>query len=429
VKVMPALAQSEFVATRPAPHLLPVVAAGAFVFVVLFFLNTFVTSAPAEAQARAYFSAKEIEDGLRFAFERKLIFWSATAASLTLWTVVVLAGWGRQLADLAGRLTGGRWLLTVLGVGAACFLAQAVLALPFGLLGLEENRAWGMTNRSVGDWLSDFGKGLAVTAITGTVLLVGFYLLIRYFPRWWWFLATAVGLLLGFAYAYLMPILIDPLFHHFHPLEDAGLRAKVQALAARAGVPVSDVLVMDASRTGRHTNAYFTGFGPTRRIVLYDTLLKNHSPREIESILGHEIGHWQHNHIVKGILLAAAGACLGLFLLAQILRWAVRRKPFFLLAPADPAGLPLILLLLEVGSWLALPVQNAVSRHFERQADRAALQLADHPDAFIAAEKRMAQENIGNVAPNPVSVWLFATHPPVLERIEMAEEWKRTHSK
>jgi STE24 endopeptidase len=413
---------------RRTPHFLSTVVAAAAVFIALFVVTTFVPSPATQAEAQDYgFSPEEIEDGLRYSLERKLIFWASAGTSLLFWTVVVLAGWSRKVADLCGLVTGGRWLLTVLLMGAICFAAQVVLALPFGLVGLEVQRSWGMTSRPISDWLADLTKGLAVSAVIGAPLLVGFYLLLRLFPKSWWLVATAAGIPLAMGYALVMPVLIDPLFHSFHPLKDAALREKVQVMAARAGVPVDEVLVVDASRKSRHTNAYFTGFGPTRRIVLYDTLLKNHAPAEIESILGHEIGHWQHSHIVKGILLASVGACLGFFVLALILRWAVGRKPFLLLQPADPAGWPLILLLMQVGTWLAMPVQNAISRHFERQADQAALELAGQPHAFKAAEFRLARDNIGNVAPNPFSVWLFADHPPVLERIRMAEEWKRQH--
>jgi STE24 endopeptidase len=406
------------------------VAAAAFVFVVIFVLTTFVPSPQAQTEALKYgFTPEQIDDGLRYTLERKLIFWAAAGTSLLFWTVLVLTGGGRKLADLCGRLTGQRWLLTVLLVGAVCFLIQTSLALPFGLARLEAQRAWGMTSRPVSDWLFDLAKSLAISAVIGAPLLVGFYLLLRIFPKMWWLVATAAGIPLAIGYAFLMPILIDPLFSTFHPLEDARLRQKVQVMAAQAGVPVTEILVTDASRKSLHTNAYFTGFGSTRRIVVYDTLLKKHQPAEIESILGHEIGHWQNNHIVKGILLGAVGVGLGFFLLAQCLRWAVARRPFLLLRPSDPAGWPLILLLMEVGSWVSMPIQNSIGRNFERQADQAALELAGQPEAFKAAQVRLARDNIGNVAPSPLSVWLFASHPPALERIRMAEDWEKQHPK
>jgi STE24 endopeptidase len=321
---------------------------------------------------------------------------------------------------------------------------------------LEQDRAWKMSDGVVSAWFMDWVKSLGLAAIQGLIVLPAFYGLMYFFPRWWWLLAAAGATVLGVLYAFLLPELIQPLFNHFTPLNDPYLSARVRTLAQRADVPVDEVLVMDASSRGKHTNAYFVGFGSTRRIVLYDTLLRSHSGvdaasaakvvgllgpspiapwqgatqvlvsrtegyDELESILAHEIGHWRHQHIVKGIVLAALAGLIGMYLLSRVLHWAVRRKPFYLTSITDPAGLPLILLLAMLASWLTLPVQNGISRYFERQADAASLQLAYKPVAFIEAEKRLALDNISNLAPSPFNVWMFSTHPSSVERIEMAE--------
>jgi STE24 endopeptidase len=402
------------------------IAAGVGVFLALFVLTTFVPSPEARALAEAYrFKPEEIDDGLQYAFQRRLLFWASTFVWLGFLTWLVFSGGGRKLADRCTLRTGGHWLPAVLLVGAVLFLAQTALSLPFSLASLELARAWGMTSQPVWDWARDFGLALVVNAVTGAVVLVLFYLAVYLMPRWWWAPAAGVAGALGVVYALILPLVIEPLFNDFRPLEDGKLRQRVQALAARAGVEVDEVYVVDASRRSNHTNAYFTGFGPTRRIVLYDTLIKKHKPDEIESVLGHEIGHWRHDHIVKGILLATAGALVGFFILSRVLLWAVGRRPFHLNSPDDPAGLPLVLLLIALGSWLARPAENSVSRHFERQADAAALELAGKPEVFIDTERRMARDNISNVAPAPWSVWLFNSHPPVIERIQMAEGWQK----
>jgi STE24 endopeptidase len=287
-----------------------------------------------------------------------------------------------------------------------------------------------MTQRYLASWLIDNVKYTAVSSGITLFVLVGLYLLIRFFPRSWWALATLAGCLLAALFAFVLPILIAPLFNDFTPLEKtqwAYLKPKVEELARKADVPVEDVLVMNASRQSQHSNAYFTGFGETRRIVLYDTLLKQHPPDEMESIVAHEIGHWQHNHIVKGIAYATAAALVGLFLLALILRWASGRALFGMHEPSDPAGLPFILLLSTLGSFVIWPIQSAISREFESQADEMSLDLARDPDAFIRAEETMARHNLGNVAPNSVYVWLFASHPPTIDRIRMAKEWGASH--
>jgi STE24 endopeptidase len=447
---------------RSTPGLRTAIACLVLAFGTVFVLNVFGSSPASVERAQRYgFSLAEIERALRYSYEGKLIIWCGFGLQLALLTALVCTSWSRRLTDWFDRLTGRRWLLTLLLVAGTCFLVNELVSLPVGLAGLEHARAWNMTERGVGAWLVDRAKAFAVTAVSGTVVLLGLYGLMRLFPRFWWLLATGAGTALGVLVAWLMPVVLFPLFYTFEPLEDPYLRQRVQVLAEKAHVPTQEVFVMNGSSRSRHTNAFFAGFGSTRRIVLFDTLLKSHSgvqpesvastvgllangpaggpwlaasqlaaahktgDDEVESILGHELGHWQHDHIVKGIALASLGSLLGLWLLARILRWAVNRQPFCLHSPTDPAGLPLIFLLMLLGNWLAMPVQNAVSRSFERQADQAALELAGRPDAFISGEKRLARDNLTNVAPTPFNVWMFSTHPPTVERIEMAEQWKK----
>jgi STE24 endopeptidase len=405
------------------------------IFGVLFFINTFPQSSQARAEALQdrLFTEQEIDDGHRLAVQRKLIAWASTFVTLGFLLTLACTRRARRLADRFERWTGGRGWLTILLMGAFCFLAEGLLRFPFRVLSLENWRAWGMTEQPFADWFVDYAKGQALAAGTGAVLLLGLYLLLRRFPRFWWLPAAALGGLAAVGYAWIMPIWIDPLFNNFTPLSQyarldekarADLGASIQKMAGRAGVEVTEVLVTDASRRSSHTNAYFTGFGSTRRIVLYDTLLKNHTLPEVESILGHEIGHWQHNHIVLGLTLGIAAGFVGLLLLSWILRWAVNRRPFLLKSPADPAGWPLVLLLGFLASWLVMPVENTISRTFEKQADWSALELTGQPDVFIAAEQKLARNNKSNLTPNPFSVFWFATHPPTLERIDMARQWK-----
>jgi STE24 endopeptidase len=407
------------------------IAVGAAIYLALFVTTTFIHSPEAEARAARYFTQTEIDNGLQFTLERRLLMWAETGLHLALWTWIVCSGFARRLTDVFDAWTGRRWLLTLLLVGVFCYLVQEALYLPFGIARWMVVRDWGLSNLSLAGWLVEHTKGLAVSVVISGCMLLGFYGLVRFFPRAWWLLATLAALAFGVVLAFLLPLVVAPLFNTFTPLAEsewAHLRRPVQALIDRAGISVDGIFVVDASRQSSHTNAYFTGFGPTRRIVLYDTLLKKHSLPEVESILAHEIGHWRHNHIVKGLSLAAGGALLGFLLLSVILCRAVGSPPARLTGPGDPAGLPLILLLWTLASWVAMPVQNAISREFERQADAYSLELAGQPEAFIEAEKQLARVNVLNVAPTPWNVWLFASHPPVVERIEMAEEWRKRHA-
>jgi STE24 endopeptidase len=430
----------------------------------IFVGTTFVESSEAQAEAARYFSSAEIHNGLVRSFQRRLLFWAGEGVRLAVLAWLIGSGFSRRLADMCSSFFRGYWLPSLLAVGGVLFLLDEAIALPLGIAGLENLRAWELTQRSTADWLYDHFLRLGITAVLQTMMLVGLYLLIRGFPRMWWLPAGFGGAILGIAAAYFLPVVVAPLFNTFTPLADhpewSCLQRPIRDLAAKAHIPLQEILVMNASRQGRHTNAYFTGFGVTRRIVLYDTLLQAHSrpgpaivtgiigvmplgpwqasvllaakrtegQYEIESVLAHEIGHWQNNHIVKGIVLGTAGALVGFFVLAWLLKRFRGQPPLYLRSAHDPAGVPLVVFLTMIGAWLAAPVQNAVSRQFEREADAASLEWAGRPDVFIAAEKRLARDNIGHVAPSPWLVCFFATHPPAVERIHMAEDW-RSHGK
>jgi STE24 endopeptidase len=306
---------------------------------------------------------------------------------------------------------------------------------PFGFIFLEHSRAWGLTDRSVGDWLRQRCLSLAVYGGIQALVVTGFYVLMRCLPRTWWLACSLASPLLAIAGTIIQPLFLAPLFNTFTPLEESEwkyLKPRVEDLLHQAGVNVADVLVVDASRQSGHTNAYFTGFGDARRIVLYDTLLKEHinskthDTAEVESILAHELGHWLHDDIVHGIILGSIASFFGFLLLFLFLNWMRGRAPCYMKSAADPAGLPLIILVAMLAQWVIEPVANVYSRYIERRADQASLELAGRPDAFIAAERRMALKNISRLDPHPLQVFLRNSHPPVVDRIQMALDWKKT---
>jgi STE24 endopeptidase len=397
------------------------------VMTLLFVLTTFVPYAPARVEAQEYFTPDEIAVGLEYSFQRRLFYWASVAVELALLCTLALTSLGRRWADRCLAWTGERRLFAVLLFGLGYYIVDQLLYLPISLARLHHARVWGMYNLGDLDWLRDRSIAMGVDLVSKGIAGAGFYTLLILLPRTWWLLAPLGGSGLGVAYVFLAPILIDPLFNDFTPIEQTEwrrLQPRVRSLIAKAGVDVEEILVKNASRQSNHTNAYFTGFGSTRRIVLYDTLLKNHTDDEIESVLAHELGHWMHDHIVKGLLLGTLAAIVACLVLDQLLRGAVGRAPWNLQSTADPAGLPLVLLIVFLGNWATAPLQNGVSRYFEREADRESLILAGRPEVFIKTEQKLATINLQNVAPTPWNVWLFSSHPPTLERIRMAKEWK-----
>ncbi|MCI0681883.1 MAG: M48 family metallopeptidase [Gemmataceae bacterium] len=401
------------------------------VFVGLAALTLLVPWPPAVETARVSgFSDEVIANGMQHSFERRLFWWGTTFIELGLLLALVFTRLGPAATAWCRRLARGWWLPTLLLLAALYYVVLAILDFPLDVGRWAHLRAWGMTERPFGPWFSEYLLALAVRAVLEGVVLVGLYLLLRWLPRWWWLAAAAGSVVLAALFALVLPVVVAPLFNTFTPISEtkwAKWERPLHDLVQKANVPLDEILVMNASAQSKHSNAYYTGFAGTRRIVLYDNLLEKHTLPEVESVLAHELGHWLHDHIVIGIALGGLGLLAGLYVLSRILKWAEGR--FGLYGPSDPAGLAIVLLAGFLGSWLAMPLSCAVSRHFERQADMMALELAGQPDEFMDAERKLAKDNIGNVAPTPWNVWLFATHPPTVERMQMAVDWKKAISR
>jgi STE24 endopeptidase len=404
------------------------------IILAFFCIVSFIPYAPAADEARAFgFSEDQIQTGKSISFYSLLLYWFQTPLSATLLFVLILTPLGRRSADLALKWTRGYRIPAALLLGIGYLAATLVLRLPFGLVRFNWLKSIGIysTEYTLSNWLYDYALGVAVSLPYQAVIVCGFYAMLIWLPRVWWFLAPLAGGVLGITYATLAPLLIDPLFNRFEPLSQSqyrDLQPRVQKLIDTAGIPVKEILVMEASRKASHSNAYFTGFGSSRQIVLFDTLLKNHSPEEVESVLAHEIGHWRHDHIVKGILLGIAASFLGFWLLDVILRSSVGVKPLNMQSIADPAGMWLILQLLALGNLLVQIPENMISRQFEIQADVASLELARNPEFFIECQRNMAIANKANVGAPPWQPFLFSSHPTTVQRIRMAQQWKEANS-
>lgn len=370
--------------------------------------------------ALKYFTPEEIARGQSYMGGRYLLFGIRSAVQLAFFLVLIFAPASRMLRDLSEAWVGHRPWLALTLYAACLLLLYRLLLLPLELYGgYYREHAYGLSTQGVGGWFKDWGKGLLLQVILLLPTVNLLYLFIRRDPLRWFLPAGGVLTVLILVLAFAAPVLIDPLFHTFTPLKDADLKARVIGLAERAGIAVEQVLEADASRRTVKANAYVTGFGQTKRIVLYDTLLKRASPDEVEVVLAHEMGHRMYHHIWKGVGLSVVALFVGLGIAALVLRWGSARG--LITHPADPAGLPLLILTLLLLSLVTLPLQNVVSRHFERQADRAALELTGNRQAHIKVEVDLARSNLADITPPRWAVLLLYTHPPVLERIAIAE--------
>jgi STE24 endopeptidase len=242
--------------------------------------------------------------------------------------------------------------------------------------------------------------------------MTGLVALGRLFPEWWALPAAAAGALVVLMVSFVAPVIIEPIFNRFRPLEDATLARELRSLADRAGAPVRDVLVADASRRTTKVNAYVSGVGKTRRVVLFDTLLEQSSPAETKLVVAHELGHRRARHVLKGTLLAMATTAGFVFLL-----WAVIGRP-------EASEIPLIFLLAAALQLVALPLGAALSRRWERVADRFALDLMGDAGVFEEAFRTLALANLSDLDPPRALYYALFSHPTIPERIEFGRRWQ-----
>lgn len=351
--------------------------------------------------------------------------WSALAVGLLVALVLGLTPLGGRLVALAGRPFGDHWIAqAVLGGLAVLFLAD-LLTLPFAAWRQTVLVRYGLSTQGWSGWAVDLVKSYAVSAIIGALVLLGFYAVVRLAPHWWWALGAAGAALLVVLLSFVLPVLVEPVFNKFTPMQPGPLRSELVALAARDRVPVRDVLVADASRRTRAVNAYVSGLGPTRRVVVYDTLLREATPEEVTSVVAHELGHARDRDVWTGTVLGALGAAATVVALFLVGSW----PPLLRLAGVDgiaqPRAFPLLIALVTVAGLVATPAQALVSRRVEARADEHALALTRDPATFEAMQRRLAGVNLADPDPPRWEYLWSASHPSTVERMAAARAYAR----
>ena len=364
---------------------------------------------------RDYFSPAELERIQDYRSVSRVLFLGSLAAQIVVLAVLVWKAGG--LAAGLRRIGRGRVRTAVL-VGLAVAGSTWLAALPFAAVTQHRRREFGLSEQGWGGWLRDQCVSLGVEAVLVTIGVAGaVWLAARLGPRWW---LAAAPALVGIAALFILaqPLVVQPLFNRFEPLRDRPLAARIESIASRMGVNVDDVLVADASRRTTTANAYVAGIGPTRRVVLYDTLLDGRfSEGEILAVSAHELAHVERRHLWKGIAWFALFAVPGVWLLAKITDR--------LGGLAQPRLVPLGLAFVFAYMLLTQPLQNAVSRRYEAEADWLGIQATHDPAAFVGLERRFVTTSLADPDPPPwVTIWL-GTHPTPMERIAMAESQKR----
>jgi STE24 endopeptidase len=387
---------------------------------------------PAEIDAGSYFSAEEIERGARFARPQFALGLARAALELGALAALVRAtadtprsatSTARALARRAtrrnspatpgtGPVAGGAL------AGAALAVGMTLVPLPLSALARRRAVAVGLVTQSWRGWGADLVKSTAIEATLAAGAGSAAVALTRRYPRDWWLPAATGSVLVGTLLGALAPVVLDPVFNDFTPLPEGETRSDVLELARAAGVDVGEVYSVDASRRTTGANAYVTGLGPTKRVVLFDTLLDRYSRDEVRVVVAHELAHVRNRDVLRGVAYAAIVAPASA-LAVQRLSWALspqrgtaRSLPALALAAAlvaAPTGL----------------LGNRLSRALERRADAYSLELSGSPDAFVSFERTITVQNVADVSPPRWVSALLATHPPTLERIGAAEAYGR----
>jgi STE24 endopeptidase len=283
--------------------------------------------------------------------------------------------------------------------------------------GWWRERRWGFSTQGAAGWLADRAKGLAVSLVLGSAAWSAAVALARALPGWWALPAAAALALAVLLLSFVAPVVLEPLFNRFRPLEDEALADDLRRISQRAGVPVRDVLVADASRRTTKVNAYVSGIGRTRRVVLFDTLLAAADPAVVQVVVAHELGHRRDRHVAKLTVLAMAGAAVAVAVL-----WAVLGTRI-----GQPRTLPEALLLLFALELPAAPALSWLSRRFERVADRCSLDLTEEPAAFARAHVQLARRNLSDLEPPRLVYLLLFSHPTPPERLALGRAWRPAH--
>lgn len=315
-------------------------------------------------------------------------------------------------------------ILTTFIAFTTLFVLLTAVRLPFAIFsGFYRKKIFGLMNADFITWLSRYLSG-AVISLLLTALIIAIMIVIIKSTKRYFFYIPAAFLLFSILFSFIYPRFITPLFYKMVRIENKALKGKITDLLRKNNITISDIYVIDKSRYSKNVNAYMTGIATDRRIYLYDTLLQNFTHAEILSIVAHELCHYLEEHMLIGIILGSLGILLSLPLFNLLSNIIFGRDIRTLTQGEGYVGL---LILLIVFIFISKPVENSISRVFERRADIFSVTITKRPDSFIKMKTRLAQQNKSDLLPHPLYVWFYHNHPAVIDRIQLAEEYNKRY--
>lgn len=335
-------------------------------------------------------------------------------------TIALLAtGYTLSIEYIAFSFTSNVYLALII-FSAIFGIISGIVSFPFSFYsGFILEHTYELSNQTFIQWLWESVKGMLVSIPIITPLALLFYYLLSTFPEFWWLAVASVLFIVSIGLSRIAPIVILPLFYTLTPLEDSPLKEKILSLTRSTSMYVEGIYSFNLSKTTKKANAAFTGIGKSKRILLGDTLIKNFSEDEIETVFAHELGHYSHGHIWKGITVGTISIFFGLYLTS--LAYAASLSWFGFTSINQIAALPLLTLWLSIYSLVTSPVGNILSRKHEFEADRYAVERTKNKPAFVSTMNKLAEMNLADRTPHPLVEFLFYSHPSIEKRIHAAE--------
>jgi STE24 endopeptidase len=349
----------------------------------------------------------------------------ATLANQGLFLVILLSGFLPWLTGAISLYQNGS-ILSGLIFFAILSMVANLPRIPFGLYEtfvIEER--YGFNVMSFKMWISDLFKSIVIAAVLGGLLLGLLLALVIHGGDSWWIWAWIVVGVFELILMWLFPVIILPLFNKFDPIENKGLENRIRTLMEKVGLRAKGIFKMDASKRSKHTNAFFVGLGRNKRIVLFDTLLNSHTEEEVLAVLAHEAGHWKKKHVLRMLVPLEILSFISFYAVAKFLNWPLLYQTFGFQEFVVYAGLFLIGAFISLLGYFAQPLESAISRRFELEADDFALELMETGEPMRNALKRLASDNLANLTPHPLYAWVNYSHPPLVERIERLKDLQK----
>jgi STE24 endopeptidase len=382
--------------------------------------------APSDTPCGVSIPGLDIKKAKRYSRARVATMAVSTAVTVAETAWFAFSGRSRDLRDAIRERTPGRGTETA-SYAAAVVSGTWLAGLPLGYLGgYRIERRFGLTKQSSAGWLTDRLKGFGLELVMEPALVAATYAVIRRRPRDWWLVLSGAAIPLAVVLSNLAPVVIMPLFNRFEPLNDPELEHRIRALGERTGVHIADIYRMDMSRQTEKANAFFTGLGNTKRIVLGDTLLDGSTPEEIEAVVAHELGHQVHRDMWRFIVSGSLSVLAISYGLSRIGPWVIKRTSALTGVDRinDEASLPVLGLVAGLIGGVVGPLTAAYSRKIEGRTDQFALDLTQNGPVYARTMERLAAQNLSDPCPPKLLVWLMYSHPPTAERIARARNFK-----